>query len=263
MRKPAANTKTRRDDGTNHQKIDSKYEQIADKAELLTNHGKDEICLFFRQIIQLALASHQKALAENAARAERDLRLGNLVSRPQHIAVGVQKRHHPRFLVITQLGPHDRHGSTCPDQGQPDIAPWHTGHKQDGQAAKRQRQRGTKIRLLNHKNERHCNHHQRRQISHDIAHTIRLQIVEISGQCQNQGNFGGFGWLKGKATNADPAGDTIAASDKEQGHQYTHRGNEQRIGPHPQNPEIDKGQHHHDPDTDAATHRMPACPGRP
>ena len=82
----------------------------ADEADLLGQHGEDEVGLLLRQEAQLALRALQEALAPDAARAERDLRLDDVVAGAERIALGVEEGEHPLLLVVVQLLPEQRQG---------------------------------------------------------------------------------------------------------------------------------------------------------
>ena len=57
------------------------------QSEFLADHGEDEIGRALGQELQLRLAAVHPALAEHAARAERDLALDDVIARAQRIGL--------------------------------------------------------------------------------------------------------------------------------------------------------------------------------
>jgi hypothetical protein len=53
--------------------VDSQHGERADQPEFLGEHREDEVCLLFRQEIEVALRALQQPLAEQATRAQCDL----------------------------------------------------------------------------------------------------------------------------------------------------------------------------------------------
>jgi hypothetical protein len=70
----------------------------ADEAELLRDHGVDEVGVRLRQVEQLLHARHQP-LAEHAAGADRDQRLDDLEAVAERIGPGIEEREQPAPAV--------------------------------------------------------------------------------------------------------------------------------------------------------------------
>ena len=75
------------------------------KPELLADHRKDEVGGALRQELQLRLAAVHPALAKHAARADRDLRLDDVIARAQAVGARVEKGEHALFLVVVHERP--------------------------------------------------------------------------------------------------------------------------------------------------------------
>ena len=56
----------------------------------------------------MALRALEEALAEEAARADRDLRLGDVIAGAERIALGIEEDQHPLALVIVEEAERDR-----------------------------------------------------------------------------------------------------------------------------------------------------------
>ena len=81
----------------------------AEQAELLADHGEDEVGRALGQELELRLAAVHPALAEHAARADRDLRLDDVIAGAERVALRVEQRQHALALVVVHEVPGDRH----------------------------------------------------------------------------------------------------------------------------------------------------------
>ena len=72
------------------------------KPHLLAERGEDEVGVLLGQEIELALGAEQEALAGHAARAERDLRLGDVIAGAQRILLRVEEDLDAAALVVVQ-----------------------------------------------------------------------------------------------------------------------------------------------------------------
>src|ERR1051326_5341023 len=88
--------------------IEPEQDQAADEAEFLRDHREDEIGLLLGQKAQMGLGPEQEPLAEEPPGAERDLRLGDVIARPERILLRVEKGIEAGLLVIAQEAPGDR-----------------------------------------------------------------------------------------------------------------------------------------------------------
>src|SRR3990172_7053396 len=62
------------------EKIEGKEKDSAQETHLLGEHGEDEVGVLLRQEIQLSLRALHEALAGNAAGADRDFRLEDMIA---------------------------------------------------------------------------------------------------------------------------------------------------------------------------------------
>src|SRR5262249_33659172 len=84
-----------------------------DEAELLRHAGEDEVGLLLRQVVQLGLAAEQEALAQEAARPERDLRLHDVVARARWVGRRIEEGGQALLLVAVR-GEHHEQGRGGP-----------------------------------------------------------------------------------------------------------------------------------------------------
>ena len=77
--------------------------QAADEAEFLADHGEDEVGLFFRQEVEMALGALQEALAPHAAGAQGDVRLDDVVAGAERVALGMEEGVDAGALVVVQV----------------------------------------------------------------------------------------------------------------------------------------------------------------
>src|SRR3546814_2144432 len=82
--------------------------EAADQAELLRQHGEDEIGLLFRQEVQVALSALHEAFAGEGAGAEADHRLQRVIAGAQRVVLRIEERQHSVLLVVVQELPDDR-----------------------------------------------------------------------------------------------------------------------------------------------------------
>ena len=85
--------------------IQHEQQAQAEQAELLRHDREDEVRRALRQELEVRLRAVQPALAEQAARADRDLRLNDVVARAERIGLGIQEREHARLLIVAHERP--------------------------------------------------------------------------------------------------------------------------------------------------------------
>ena len=78
--------------------------EAADEAEFLADHGEDEVGLFFRQEVEMALGALQEALAPHASRTQGDFRLDDVVAGAERIALGMEEGVDAGALIVVQVG---------------------------------------------------------------------------------------------------------------------------------------------------------------
>src|ERR1700683_1421004 len=80
--------------------VEREDQELSEQAEFLADDRENEIGRTLRQKFQLRLAAIHVSLAEYAARADRNLRLDDVVARAQRIGLGIQKSQYALTLVI-------------------------------------------------------------------------------------------------------------------------------------------------------------------
>jgi hypothetical protein len=85
----------------------------SDQSELLADHGEDEIGGALGQELQLRLAAVHPALAEYAARAERDLALDDVIAGAERIGLWIEEGQHALALVVVQEMPAEQAAPTA------------------------------------------------------------------------------------------------------------------------------------------------------
>ena len=95
----------------------------------------------------------QEALAEQAARADGDLGLGDVVAGAQRIAVGIEEGQHALALVFVHERPGERQAADRRDRRAEEHPEPHAGHEQQRRAAQQHHHRRAEVGL---------HHHQRR-----------------------------------------------------------------------------------------------------
>ena len=106
----------------------------------------------------MALAALQKALAEEPARAERDLGLQDVVAGAERVAVRIEERINPVLLVIAQKMPDPGQSGRRGDRRQQEEPQAHPGDEEQDRAAHQQHDRRAEIGLLEDQRSRHDNH---------------------------------------------------------------------------------------------------------
>jgi hypothetical protein len=95
--------------------VEQHHGQRAEQPQLLAHDRVDEVGVAHRQVRERLLRALQVALADEAARADRDLGLDDLVARAARVLLGVQERLDAPLLVVVQVIPQlrqrHRHGA--------------------------------------------------------------------------------------------------------------------------------------------------------
>src|SRR5690606_2254655 len=71
--------------------VESEQAQCAEKPKFLSHDGEDEVRIPLRKKFKLGLAAIRPSLAEQASRADRDLRLDDVVARSEGVALRIQQ----------------------------------------------------------------------------------------------------------------------------------------------------------------------------
>ena len=129
----------------------------AEQAEFLADHREDEVGRALGQEFELRLAAVHPALAEHAARADRDLRLDDVVAGAERVALRVEQRQHALALVVVHEVPDDRHRrAQHRDAARAGGASDRPAHDQHDDAGRRDQQRRAEVGLLGNQADRHA-----------------------------------------------------------------------------------------------------------
>ena len=134
----------------------------------------------------MALGSLKVSLAEQAAGAERDLRLQDVVAGAERVRFGVEEREYSSLLILVQELPDDRPGTERDDDGDTDLPRLESGQEQHDRAAEREQQRGPQIGLAQDQRGGRENHEQRQKISADAADPLERDTVEVAREREDQ-----------------------------------------------------------------------------
>ena len=136
--------------------------QPADQPPFLGHGGKDEVGVAFGQIVEVALRSVEEALAADAARPDRDLRLADVIAGAERIAFGVEEDQHALLLIVVEE--REQHGQRrgAGDRGAAEPPEGQAGDEHHHHAADTDRQRGAKVGLQHDQRHGHADHQQRR-----------------------------------------------------------------------------------------------------
>ena len=85
---------------SDHDEVEKKQDRAADKAPFFGKHREDKIRVLRGQEVEPVLRAVQKAFAEEPPRADRDLRLNDVIARAQRIAIGIEKGQDAVALVL-------------------------------------------------------------------------------------------------------------------------------------------------------------------
>ena len=96
--------------------IEEEQNRAANEAEFLAHNGEDKVRMVLGQEVQLTLCAAEKPLAKEHARANRNLRLDDVIARAERIDVRIHKHHDAHFLVILEKMPKHRH--RCKSRGE-------------------------------------------------------------------------------------------------------------------------------------------------
>ena len=129
------------------QDIECEQQEPADHVELLRQHAEDEVGPHLGQVIEMALRPLQQSLAEHPARAERDLRLHDVIARAERVILRIEEGQHAFLLIVMQeLESEEARRDRRADDQRKFPQP-HPGDEKDDPRPRDQHQRCPEIRL--------------------------------------------------------------------------------------------------------------------
>lgn len=189
----------------NQNQVEKQNKGAAHHAEFFRECGKDKVGMFFGEEIQVALGAGKKTFAPDAAGAEGNFGLNNMVAGSLRVAFRVQERQNSILLVVVQKMP--KHGGCCSDGGDDggEFPPLDTGEIKQGGGTEQDHQRCAQIRLNHNKCDGDGNSNGRNDYAAQGADFFVRRIAEVAGELQNDGQFHQFGRLKLEETEVYPA----------------------------------------------------------
>ena len=143
-------------------------------------------------------------LAGQPARAERDLRLQDMVAGAERVAIRIEEGQQPRPLIIAQHRPGERRRSRPGECGRAENPEPHAAEKAQRRAGGEQHHRGAEIGLLQHERDRQNDQQDRCNDITQLAGTLGRQAVKIARQCQHQRDLHDFRGLQLHEAEIDP-----------------------------------------------------------
>ncbi len=153
----------------------------------------------------MALAAVEEALAEHAARADRDFRLADMIARTQWIAFRIEEGQHSPALIIMHHGVDDRHCSRERDARTDKIPDWKTGEKHHRDPAEHHHQAGAHVGLDQDQPGGDAKQEQRRPHRAPLADFTRGQKLVKAGKGENDCRLHEFGRLEADRAELEPA----------------------------------------------------------
>ena len=173
----------------------------------------------FGQILEMALRALEEALAPDAAGADRDLRLADMIARAQRIAFRVHEDQDALFLIVMQEAEGDRDDRGDGEAGTDEQAQRQAGQKHDGDAARQDHRRSAQIRLYQHQRPGNADQHQRGPDGVPAAYFPYWQHRIEAGDRQHDDRLHEFRRLQLHEAQVDPAL-TAAGDAADQFHQH-------------------------------------------
>ncbi len=153
----------------------------------------------------MALGSHEEALAEEPARAEGDLRLQDVVTGAERVALRIEEGQHALPLIVAQELPAHRYGGKAEPAHHHELPDLHPGQKEHGGPDQEQHAGGAEIGLQQHERRRREDERHRQQERQRPADGGEIEPVEIARQRQHQRDLHDLGGLDLDETEIDPA----------------------------------------------------------
>ena len=185
----------------------------AEEAELFSDVGVDEVGLRFGKIEELLHALHVAA-AHEASGADGDEGLVDVESGALGVEVGVHEGEH---AGATPGDPEKKYSETGRGggDGEGEIFPVHAGEEQQHGGDSGDDERGAEVGLLD--DEQHERDGHERGFEQRVAPVLHLVEArgEEPGEKENDDGLGDFRWLKGEASETDPAMGVVRVAKEE------------------------------------------------
>ena len=202
-----------------------------------------------------------EALAEQPARADGDLGLGDVVAGAQRIAVGIEEGQHPLALVFVHERPGERQAADRRHRRAEEHPDPHAGHEQQRRAAQQHHHGGAEVGLHHHQPDRRHDHDQRRQGVEEALGLLARQAMVVARQHEDHRHLGDLRRLDLHRPEHQPAlrahADLAGDVDRDQ---QQHRDDVDRPGEHQPDLGMDQRHDQRQAERHAVAHGMPAGP---
>mgnify|MGYP000750799294 CR=1 FL=1 len=180
-------------------------ENGSDEAQLFPNDREDKVSMIFREEIQLALRAFEKALPDETAAADGNLRLDDMVTGAIRIDVRIEKDEDTHLLVAVQHEEPDERE----DYDERKKSAFHELHLEPGnikhaEGDGREDKARTKVRLDEDQKCRKCHHTRDRQKALPCLEAGSV-IRHEPCQTDDHDDFRKFGRLQRERADLDPA----------------------------------------------------------
>jgi len=168
--------------------IEEEQNRAANEAEFLAHNGEDKVRMVLGQEVQLTLCAAEKPLAKEHARANRNLRLDDVIARAERIDVRIHKHHDAHFLVILEKMPKHRHRCKSRGEDAKEKAQSYPRRKDHAEKDRQKDERRTEIRLLQNEKERNADIRRHGDEVHDGVNLIAF--FDHGGKRDDHDEFG-------------------------------------------------------------------------
>ena len=135
--------------------IEEEQNCAANEAEFLSHNGEDKVRMVLGQKVQLTLCAAEKPLAEEHSRANRNLRLDDVIARAERIDVRIHEHHDAHFLVVLEKMPKHGHRRKSRGEDAKEKAQSYPRRKDHAEEDRQKDERRAKIRLLQDEEKRY------------------------------------------------------------------------------------------------------------
>ena len=204
----------------------------------------------------------RKPLPNSAARADGDLRLGDVIARAQRIAVGIEEGQHALALVFVHERPGERQAADGGDGGAQEHPEPDAGHEQERAAAQQHHHRRAEVGLHHDQRDRRQDHGERRQDKEEAPGLLAAEAMVVARQHQDHRHLGDLRGLDLHRPDHQPALRAHAGlADDVDGDQQQQRDDVDRPGERQPDLGVHQRHHQHDAEGHAVAHGMARRPG--
>ena len=214
------------------------------------------------QEVELALRALHETLAGQAAGAERDFRLGDVIAGAERVLGGIEEDLDPAALVVMQPSPDHRRKKRCRQADAEEIKQVHAGQEHQRQPDETEHRCRAEVGLPHRQGDRHCDHRQRNKYTERPGHAFGREVVVVPGESEDECDLHQLGRLEGNVPDAEPAAraQRLGADERHQD-QHAKRNPIRRIGEVEPPVQRCQGDRQHHREGEDETQRMLVGPG--